>query len=437
MTADNEPDSPATETFWQSRESLTRIRDFARARRAGPWATLGVALGRVVAATEPNVMLPPLIGQAVSLNLFIALVGRSGGGKGAAEGAARDALRIVDYNDRTVTIDEFPLGSGEGIARTFRPAGSDDDEPCERTRALFTVPEVDTLAALGSRQGSTLMPELRKVYMGEQAGFNNASKATRSTLDAHSYRAALVVGVQPVKAGPLLHDADGGTPQRFVWLPVDDPDAPDIAPPEPQPWTVKVSRWGAGLHELKVPEIACAAIDRNRLASLRNEPVDPLDGHRMLAQLKVAAGLMLLDGRTIVDDDDWHLAGLVMRASHRTRNGIEATIAERTRAANLARARADGERAVIIDDAKHVGETRRAREGVIRYITRRGRSSLRDVAKSLKSDIRPHCDEVLAELIDTGLIVETTDGSRQFYELAEPPEVGDVGDGVGDRRKTA
>jgi hypothetical protein len=25
----------------------------------------------------------------------------------------------------------------------------------------------------------------------------------------------------------LIEDADGGTPQRFVWLPTDDPDAPD------------------------------------------------------------------------------------------------------------------------------------------------------------------------------------------------------------------
>lgn len=406
-----------SEAFWTRRPVLEHIRDFARARRAGPWAVLGASLARAVATIEPQVMLPPTIGSAVSVNLFVALVGPSGGGKGAAEGAARDAVQFVDHNGRAIEIDEFPLGSGEGISRTFRPQGTDDDEPNPRSRALFSAPEVDTLSALGSRQGATLMPELRKLYMGEGIGFNNASKATRSTLPAHSYRACLMLGVQPAKAGPLLHDADGGTPQRFVWMPVGDPDAPDVAPEAREPFVVKAPRWGSGQQLLEVPDAAREAMDRHRLATLRGEDVDPLDGHRMLTRLKVAAALTILDGRSVLDADAWELAGLVMRVSDRTRAGIERTLTERARAANRARAQADSERAVIVDDAKHDAEIRRAREGVIRFLGKRNRVARGDVLRSLKSDIRAHLDAVIDSLTEEGLVITTLVHDRPFYEL--------------------
>ncbi|NLG48361.1 hypothetical protein [Gordonia sp. (in: high G+C Gram-positive bacteria)] len=418
MSAATVTELAPSETFWTRRPVLEHLRDFARSRRAGPWAVLCAALARADATLGPNVMLPPTIGSSVSTNLFVALVGPSGGGKGAAEGAARDAVRFVDHNGRPIEIEEFPLGSGEGISRTFRPQGTDDEEANPRTRALFIAPEVDTLSALGSRQGSTLMPELRKLYMGETIGFNNANKSTRSTLPAHSYRACLMVGVQPAKAGPLLYDSDGGTPQRFVWMPVGDPDAPDVAPSTPEPLVIKAPRWGTETQFLEVPDVAREAMDRHRLATLRGEDVDPLDGHRMLTRLKVAAALTVLDGRSITDEEDWELAGLIMRVSDRTRAHIERTLTEKARAANRARAQADSERAVIVDDARQAAEVRRVREGVIRYLTRRGRSARGDVLRSLKSDIRPHLDTVIDTLSEESLIVTTFVSDRPFYELA-------------------
>ncbi|RVW01318.1 hypothetical protein [Rhodococcus xishaensis] len=408
---------PQPEAFWLARDALAHVLEYSRSRRAGPWSVLIVVLARLIAALEPNIMLPPKPGAAVSLNFFAALVGPSGAGKGVSMGTARDSVRIVDHNGRPIDIDEFPLGSGEGISRTYRPAGTDDNEPNPRTRALFDAPEVDTLAALGARQGATLMPELRKLFIGEQLGFNNGTKATRSILSAHSYRASLTIGVQPMKAGPLLHDADGGTPQRFVFMPVHDPDAPDAAPQTPQPWTVKLPRFGSGTAHLEVPDEARAAMDAHRLATLRGEQVDPLDGHRMLTRLKVAAALMVLDGRSVIDAEDWHLAGTIMRVSDRTRTGIEATLAERVREANRARAQADGERAAIVEDHKYEGDVRRAREGVLRYLTRRGRTPIRELAKSLRSDVRPHLELVLSDLIESGMIREIAIEERRFYEL--------------------
>lgn len=392
------------ETFWSSRSVLEHVRDFARARRAGTWSTLGVVLARAVASVEPNVMIPPTVGGAVSLNLFIGLVGPSGSGKGASEGSARDAVQFVDFNGRAIDVDELPLGSGEGVPRTYRPVGTDAEESNPRTRALFSVPEVDTLAALGARQGATLLPELRKLYMGEQLGFNNASKATNSVLPAHSYRAALVVGVQPAKAAPLLHDADGGTPQRFVFLRVDDPDAPDAPPAAPEPFVVKVPRWGTDRVHLSVPEIARVAMDRHRLATLRGEDVDPLDGHRMLTRLKVAIGLMILDGRTVVDEEDWTLAGVVMRMSDRTRTGVERALTEKARTVNRARAEAKADEADILDDRADARDRERIRGAVLRCLGRRGSATRKDLRNNLKASLRDRLDPELDDLETAGAI---------------------------------
>lgn len=397
---------PVAERFWTARPVLEHIRQFARARRSGPWSTLLVVLARAVASVEPNVMIPPTVGGSVSLNLFGALVGQSGAGKGASEGAGRDAVQFVDFNGRVIDLDELPLGSGEGVARTYRPAGTRDEEPNPRTRALFSVPEVDTLTALGQRQGATLMAELRKLYMGEQLGFNNASKATCSVLPAHTYRASLLVGVQPAKAGPLLHDADGGTPQRFVFLRVDDPDAPDEPPPAPAPFVVKLPRWGSGRVNLTVPEIARVAMDRHRVAILRGEDVDPLDGHRMLTQLKVAAALLILDGRTVIDDEDWRLAGFVIRESNRARTGIERTLAERTRAANRARAEVKADEADLLHDRAAQHLRNRARSAVLRRLGR-AEATRKDLRSAMRNDLRGDLDSTLADLIDEGAVVET------------------------------
>jgi hypothetical protein len=102
------------EDFWSARQELARIRAFARARRASPWATLAAVLARVVAATPPSVVLPPLFGGEVSLNLFGALVGPPGAGKDAALAAAAEALAMP-----ADSFVEATPGSGEGLAHLF------------------------------------------------------------------------------------------------------------------------------------------------------------------------------------------------------------------------------------------------------------------------------------------------------------------------------
>ncbi|ORV86851.1 hypothetical protein AWC11_16990 [Mycobacterium interjectum] len=406
------------EEFWTAWPILAHIRQFAQSRRRCPWAVLGVSMVRAAGLIPPGTALPPHAGGRASLNLFVALTGPSGAGKGTSEAAARDAIALRWHHGAVVDLPEFPIGSGEGIARTFMPPPMDKDGLPEReqiTTAIFSVPEIDTAAGLFSRSGSTLESELRKVFSGEQLGFTNAQAHTRTRVPAHTYRCGLVVGVQPGRAGALLDGADGGTPQRFVWLPVLDADMPDERPAEPAPVVITQPRFAG---DLTVPKVARDAIDAHQLAMHRGT-VDPLDGHKLLVRLKVAAALMVLDGRDekpAINDEDWNLAGVVMAVSDHTRAWVQH---ERTKAAqqnNRGRALATAERDEVISDRK----LQRAKEAVLRWLARQasGETFGADLRRKLKADLRDNFSAAVSELADEGriIVIETDKGSR--YRLA-------------------
>lgn len=392
--------------FWAARECLAHFRVFARARRASPFAVLGCALVRVVAHVEPFLVLPPNVGGDVSLNLFLGLVGPSGGGKGAAEAAAKDAIRF------TTPLVEAGVGSGEGIAHTYQRSvpGEKGKKPVleqHNTRALFRAPEVDTLGALKGRQGSTLLPQLRDAWMGDNLGFAYADVTRRLDLKQHSYRLCLIVGVQPERAAVLLDDADGGTPQRFLWMPTVDPFVPDQAPIAPPPMEWRCPPFGVTSGprtHLRICGVASAAIDHAAVQRHRGA-VEALDGHSLLARLKVAAALGLLDGRAEVREDDWQLAGTVMAVSDATRGAVVRTLTERKHVANLARGKAEGERAAVAEQIREESATQRVCRAVRNSLAKQQSgdwTSHSELRGRLASKDRPHFDGAVDRLLDAG-----------------------------------
>jgi hypothetical protein len=362
-------------------------------------------MARAVASIPPNVALPGQVGGRTSLNLFVASVGSSGSGKGGADAASSNGLV---FNGSQMTIIHVPLGSGEGAARTFRPVGTPMDAKNPVTSAVFTCPEIDTLTALMCRQGSTLSAELRKLYSGEQLGFANAAKDTRNVVEAGSYRACLIAGVQPLRSNTLLSASDGGLPQRFVWLPTSDIDAPDDPPDDPGTRKVKVPAWNRittkRLHlvdediDVEVPATARDTIDAHRLRVLRQDPtVDPLDGHALLCQLKVAVALMTLDGRSRMSDEDWQLAEVVRGVSAHTREHCRIAINDRFRKNNKARALASAEHDEIVSERK----AQRAREAVLRRLAGGREQTRAELCRALKVDIRGYLDHALSMLVDS------------------------------------
>lgn len=403
-----------TEKFFldSGSEQLRKVYQWARARYAAPWAVFFAVLLRVSASVGPHVQLPGVIGGRASLNLLCAFVSASGGGKGISDKVARMAW--------PTPVLELPIGSGEGVAATFnKPDKSDaDDEPV--TAAIFSVPEVDTLAGIAVRQGSILLAQLKSMAMGEQLGQSNASKATTRIVAAHSYRCCLSVGAQPGHTGVLLDDTTGGTPQRFLWSPTTDPEMPAVASPDPQPLDTALPFWRPaedGVVEIAygMPEISEAVIAAH-IARQRGQ-ADALDGHAMLTRLKVAALLAIMHHRSVVGETDWAMSATVMAISDQTREWVvtEAQRALRAKVRDRALSRAAGEEFV---DQRRLDVVKRR---VLRVLEdgRIARGDLR--ARMGKKEYRELLEAATAELAGDGLIrrVDAPQGGTHFELLPE------------------
>lgn len=423
------------EQFWLARPELTQLRQFARARCVGPWSMFGAVLAKAVAAIPPHVVLPGTVGSEASLNIFVALVAHSGGGKNTSEAAADDFLDMADVFVTTP-------GSGEGILKQYayveKRKGQEPRQVNLRNAVVLSVGEVDSLTALTGRTGSTLMPELRKAWMGERLGFGYAAAEKAVIVMGHRYRMTMVLGVQPGRGGPLLNDADGGTPQRFIWLPAQDPDAPEFPPEEPE--RLKVGEWPScakdvdpdgedsnarlkfgevdpylltvradksAFHVVAIPPSVVATIRQEQRTKLRGEmsSKDALDSHAMLARLKIAAALMWLNGRTDkVSEQDWDLAGVVMAMSKATRRSVQSEQRAKAGVASRERGRQDAEREVA--KAAHMDDLE---DAAISRVAERIRKMLRQENDRSKADFKrnfgrdkKHFDQAVRSLMQVG-----------------------------------
>lgn len=139
------------------------------------------------------------------------------------------------------SIIETPIGSGEGIAATFMPSKKEGQEAI--TRAIFSVPEIDTLAGIAGRQGTILLAQLKSMAMGELLGQSNASDATtassRPTPTDAAYRSvpSLVTAVSSSLTPAAVHR------QRFPWFPTTDRDMPATPAADPNPLNAALRSW--------------------------------------------------------------------------------------------------------------------------------------------------------------------------------------------------
>lgn len=407
-----------SDEFFTATPELQAIYRWARARYAAPWAVFGAVLLRVAASVGPQVQLPGLIGGRASLNLLCAFVSASGGGKGISDKVARLAWPKA--------ILELPIGSGEGIAATFRRPDKEDENNEVITAAIFNVPEVDTLAGIAARQGSILLAQLKSMAMGEQIGQQNASKGTTRVVQAHTYRACLSVGAQPGHTGVIFDDATGGTPQRFLWFPTTDASMPAQAAPDPAPLNTDLPIYvpnDDGVVEIAYgPDEIRQTVIGAHLARQRGQG-DALDGHALLTRCKVAALLAILHHRSVVSELDWQLSETVMKVSDATRDWItsEAKKAQRAKVRERAMSRAAGEQ--FISDHK----LDRAKKSVLRWLGRDGAMARHNLRRRLKADLREHFDPALAELIAEGQIhVEEVTNGESYALTAESTRVPEV-----------
>lgn len=351
-------DTGSEAKLFDTTETLRTIQQAAHSRLVTPWAVLGAVLARVVAEVPPHIVLPPLVGSDASLNLAVGLVADSGGGKSGATGCARDVLRI--HNRRAQDIGP---GSGEGLIAAFLDRDPDTKENVVKTDPLALL-LADEIAQIGVVQGrasqASFGPIVRSMLTGGAASTSAADKERRRHLPANSYRLTVVAGIQPKLSDVLLGDSDAGTPQRWLWLPADDPewDVPFTEWPTPITWELPSTahlRDPDGFVRIRVPEVVRQAVYAARVRRLRREG-DPLDGHRLLMREKAAAALALLHGELDITEW-WAPAGMLMHRSDLTRaycaNAVVIKAKDESRAqGRLAAERETGAREARTDEAR-------------------------------------------------------------------------------------
>ncbi|HNM83663.1 MAG: hypothetical protein U0Q20_07860 [Mycobacterium sp.] len=396
---------------FDERESLSRIRDYARMRLVSPIAVLFGVILRALTGAPIHVMIPPMVGSPKPLNLVVVTVGPSGLGKTASDDVAEQ------YWPADIPV--YPLGTAEGTVQAFDP---DDDGNPQVPNIIFSSSEIDNWAALGERAGSMTFPVLRQLVTGDTVGMKNASKAHTRVLNKRSYGAGVSLSAQPGSKGAavLFADAPGGFPQRCLFGTATDPQAPDDPPTGIEPYKpaeVPDFTPNAGqYYEIPFPDSVITEIRQQRRNELRGVTgTDPLDGHRNLTRCKVAAGLMILEGHAAVTEDDWRIAGRILAVSDQTRGQLMAATEHAARAANRARAHALADRDEIVGDRKVL----RAKQAILRWLGKCGpQLAARDLLPKLKADIRADFGAAAAELAAEGLIHEISVKNGVHYRLA-------------------
>lgn len=333
--------------FWTSRPDLAQVFRVALLAHAAPWAVLGQVFARTLAAIPPGVQIPPTSSAYAedarnggSLNLHFAIPGKSGAGKGESAKVAKLLAPRDGYEIRGI-------GSGEGLAAMY--CGPDPNDPKRnimvRHQILVMINEVDALAALSARSGSTVESVLREAYSGERLG-REYRGANKMPVNDHTYRFVAVIGVQYARAGALLNRAsgDGGTAQRLYWASTKDKRARaaraalhafyeqggEDLPPIVKAPEILGSAWPhAGRGEfVLMPAAAGDEIAEHRLAAMEQEEdsESDLEAHSLFTRSKIAVALAALAGRTAVNDQDWELSGTAMAVSKLTRDRTEAAL---------------------------------------------------------------------------------------------------------------
>jgi hypothetical protein len=320
--------------FYDELPCLAHVRRGAEARRCAPNAVLVAVLCRVAALVTPEHRLTTA--RPISLNLCGGLVAPSGVGKSSAWQAARALLPDLGLR----VLDGRGLGSGEGLIDAYlgtarKVSKRDDHETYERPRvadgAAFYVDEGETMIRLGLRQGSTLLQHLRTAWSGYALSVTNANGDTNRHLADFSYAFSVCASFQATAGGVFLADAEGGTPQRFLFASAQDREMPDVPPSWPGPFAF-------GSHDvlgiataLGVDREIEREIDARHVAKHHGTSEDEaLDSHGDAIRLRVAGLLAVLDAltsgskRVFVGPREWTLAGHVTRNSAKIRQAVEA-----------------------------------------------------------------------------------------------------------------
>jgi hypothetical protein len=323
--------------FFLSSPTLMVIQEAAWSRGRSREAVLLAVMARVAAVMNPQSRLDVNVGSSTPLNWFTLLVAPPGIGKSTAATVAEELFPFGDITGLKDWIKDSPGGSGEGLIEAYFGDVKADGKVVERRQVrshLFCyMDEGAMMSEVNARNGSTLFSTLRSMWTGATAGQDNAAADRRRVLRSCTYSFGLVVGLQDIKAGPLLADHQTGTPQRFFFCAGIDPNIPRPGSRPRWPGSVDLCKHPIGDgHQVHVDSEITHEIQMADWAKATGQArSERLDEHAGLMRLRAAGLLAALDGRWAnVMVGHWQKAGVLMDYHRAVRACVEAVVREAT-----------------------------------------------------------------------------------------------------------
>lgn len=396
--------------FWNSREELSRIRQWGQAQMVSPWALLGEILTEVIARVPPTFVLPDIIGGYGSLNMLLAITGESSSGKGGASAVLEQALDIDEPEINMMKPVRWGVGSGEGLVKHYAYSSAKEGQIRIAHTVIVSVGEVVSLNAIVSRGSETLTGELNKFYMGEPLGFGYGDPTKKLNIGRYSYRGMLIVGVQPEHSSLIVEDNGSGFSRRWMLMNASDMFPPDVRPSKPEPIKWSLPR---GLYELDhdaerplevadVCDEARAEIVEARELAYRGKG-DSTRGHILFTQEKFALGLGLLNMRTGINSEDWRLAQYATERSDELRAMCKRALRKRKFATARAEGQLDGVREVASDEMKGHETQQKFWQLVLKRIPATGEVTRADIGEKMPSR-RAELKVALTEMVKAGIL---------------------------------
>jgi len=291
---------------------------------------------------------------------------------------------------------------------------------------------------------------------GNQAGDALAGEGNK-TLAEGDYAFGLALGFQPSNAGLLLGKTSDGTAQRFINLnafPQDDDDDGEEEPPEPRvsceefrdferlkagafnaddaarlreigfdDEEIDKELWPAPVTVTCTREVRKAAVRMGKEIKKRvhaEADEENIDAHAVLNQLKVAALLAILHGRSEVDMDGWNVASAIWETSKRVHAGIMGADKVRGREEWKAKVEREARAGIITDERKESRKLDKAVAKAVRAFKKHGGIRTKSwINHRVGKDylLALGRDAVIEALLDR-VMIEEVDGGYKLTEKA-------------------
>lgn len=354
---------------------MDKVSAAANARGVNPWGVLGAVMAWVAVDIPPEVTtLSEQWGQG-TFNLFVALCGEPGAGKGITARLGSELVRRGAQGNFVTDSYNTPVrgmvGSPEGMISALlprTPAEDDDAEDNPRTelaRVIFVIDEMNRLYGERRTQESTQEGTLLSMWSNENVGVLRKHEKDTLTVNEWTYRVCFLVGAQAKWVHRLASETSAGLAQRWLYLPavtthVERPRLGrkrNTTAVELPTIDVPAEVWDAtkpvAIHD-HVQDLMELQAYYLRAADAAGRPVDPFKVHRAYNQARVAAALSVITrGRLEVSPEAWHLAAAVMDVSDLTRERIVREQREAAKRAELEDATARQLQRDAAEDAAH------------------------------------------------------------------------------------